>query len=67
MVDGCTEEDFWENLFLRRVRIKDTSETGTIIDLGSVEGTFIIELDVPKEREIYFLRDYHLGALEFIN
>lgn len=51
------EKDFWNTYFMKRVKIKSSGETGTIIDITSVDGIFIVELDYPNKDDIYPLRD----------
>lgn len=55
--------DFWNSYFMKRVKVKATGEKGTIIDIGSVEGTFIVEMDIPKKEDVYNIRDYKLADL----
>jgi|GEM_PF-3643399 hypothetical protein len=58
-------DNFWDELFMKKVRIKSSGETGTIIDVGSEEGTCIVEVDSPSVEEIYPLRDCRLEELIF--
>ena len=57
--------DFWKDLFMKRVIIKASNKTGTIIDVGSVEGSYIVEVDNPDKGDVYPLRDCRLEELSF--
>ena len=49
---------------MKRVRVKSDGKIGTIIDIGSTEGMYIVEVDSPDEGSIYPLRDCCLDDLE---
>lgn len=57
--------DFRKDLFMKRVVIKASGKTGTIIDIGSVEGAYIVEVDSPDKGDVYPLRDCRLDELSF--
>ena len=57
--------DFWSDAFMKKVRVKASGETGTIIDLGSIEDTYIVEMDHPNKEDVYPLRDYRKDELVF--
>lgn len=50
--------DFWKDIFMKKVQVKSTGETGTVIDMGSVDGTYIVEMDNPGKEDVYRIRDY---------
>ena len=57
------KNDFWNTYFMKRVKVKATGETGTIIDFTTIEDVFIVEMDYPKKEDIYHIRDYNLEDL----
>lgn len=57
------KNDFWNTYFMKRVKVKATGETGTIIDFTSIKDVFIVEMDYPKKEDVYHIRDYDLEDL----
>ena len=57
--------DFWETDFMKRVRIKTSGKTGRIIDMGSIPGSYIVEVDSPDNGDVYPLRDCRKEDLVF--